>query len=35
MVGAIVLTMDEDIELFKQVENKKIDELRFSSTNIN
>jgi hypothetical protein len=27
--------MDEDIELFKQVENKKIDELRFSSTNIN
>jgi hypothetical protein len=27
--------MDEDIELLKQVEKKKIDELRFSSTNIN
>jgi hypothetical protein len=35
MVGAIILTMDEDIELLKQVEKKKIDELRFSSTNIN
>jgi uncharacterized membrane protein len=37
MVGAIILTMDEDedIELFKQVEKRKMDELRFSSTNIN
>jgi hypothetical protein len=37
MVGAIILTMDEDedVELFKQVEKRKMDELRFSSTNIN
>jgi hypothetical protein len=26
---------DEDVELFKQVEKRKMDELRFSSTNIN
>ena len=35
MIGAIILTIDEDIELFKQVEKKNIDELRFSSANIN
>ena len=35
MIGAITLTMDEDIELFKEAGEKKIYELRFFSTNIN
>ena len=35
MIGAIILTMDEDLEVLKQIENKKIDEYRFSSININ
>lgn len=35
MVGAIILTMDENIELLKQVEKKKMDELQFFSININ
>ena len=35
MVGAIVLTIDDDFVLFKQIKKEKIDEFRFSSININ